>query len=388
MSAPAPALHDRAKGLAPQPTPASIGSESDEHWRDLISQIGSDIGSALTSALERVNTLATTGRIDRGGLRALREEVELARRVGMIGQQLARYASGRIHQQAEQVSLTQLLREVLLQRGREASARQLELRQSLRPAEVVADATLLHALAQAVVDWALEHARQSIEFRIDFKAWPAHARLVCRFAHGHDGALPGDVVARTDHASHLDSMSWRLVQQLAWTLHLEISREDAPQQTELSLVFPRTVNEEQIEGVSAVELDQGFGVSENSKPLAGSHVLVVASRRDLRGDIREATRHMGLLVDFVNSVEEAEEFCRDALPHAIVYESALAGDRFNRLREGIYAEVPGFVFIEIAEEGKAFEMAGEGTRRQALVGRDSVTDSLPSALLFELSRTL
>ena len=87
--------------------------------------------------------LATTGKIDRAGLRMLREEIERARRAGMIGQQLARFASGRIRQSPEQISVTQMLRDVLLQRGREATARQIEIRQALKPAEVVADATLL-----------------------------------------------------------------------------------------------------------------------------------------------------------------------------------------------------------------------------------------------------
>jgi hypothetical protein len=362
-------------------------SEPDEHWRDLIGQIGSDIGLPLTSALERVTALTTTGKIDRAGLKALRDEIEQARRVGMIGQQLARYASGRIRQSPEQVSLTQLMRDVLVQRGREATARGLEVRQSLRPAEVIIDATLLHALLQATVDWALEHGRQSVDFRIDLRNWPANARLTCQFAHATDHLSPPDVVARNDHAAALDSMSWRLVQQLAWTLQLGIERQDNADSVNLALEFPRTISE-QIEGVSAVEIDHGFSASENSKPLAGSHVLVIATRRDLRSDIRDATRHMGLVVDFVNSVEEAEEFCRDALPHAIVYESALAGQRFQQLRDGISTEVPTFVFIEIAEEGSAFELSGEGDRHHALVGRSTVTESLPSALIFELSRSM
>lgn len=370
---------------SPSPNDAPM-TEADTYWRELLGQLGSDIGATLTSAMERVTVLATTGKIDRGGLRALRDEIERARRVGMIGQQMARYASGRIRQSPEQLSLTQLMREVLVQRSREASAKGLELHQSLRPAEVIIDPTLLHALAQAVVDWALEHARSSVEFRIDFKPWPAHALLTCRIQHAAPLDAPG-VVARSDQGLQLDSMSWRLVQQIARTLSLDIQREDHADHATLTLEFPRTVSEE-IEGVTAVEMDQGFGVSDNSKPLAGSHVLVVATRRDLRSDIRDATRHMGLLVDFVNSVEEAEAFCRDGLPHAIVYESALAGERFKRLRDELTAEVPGFVFVEIAEEGTAFELGDESKHHRALVGRDAVVESLPSALLFELSRTL
>jgi hypothetical protein len=96
---------------------------------------------------------------------------------------------------------------------------------------------------------------------------------------------------------------------------------------------------------------------------------------------------MGLLVDFVGSVEEAEEFCRDALPHAIVFESVLANDRFQKLRYGIVGEMPTFVFIEIAPEGSALQLSTQGNDG-ARIGRDAVMQSLPSALIFELSRTL
>src|SRR3954462_9881706 len=129
------------------------GEPNEGHWREIIGQIGTEVGLPLSAALERVTVLATTGKIDRAGLRMLREEIERARRAGMIGQQLARFASGRIRQSPEQISVTQMLREVLLQRGREATARQIELRQSLKPADVVVDATLLYALMQAIVDW-------------------------------------------------------------------------------------------------------------------------------------------------------------------------------------------------------------------------------------------
>jgi hypothetical protein len=146
--------------------------------------------------------------------------------------------------------------------------------------------------------------------------------------------------------------------------------------------------QDEIEGVSVVEIDQGFGVSDNSKPLAGSHVLVVAGGREMRSLIKESIRHMGLLVDFVNSVEEAETFCHDALPHAIIYESVLANDRFQKLRAGIAAEMPSFVFIEVAPEGNALQLSTQGNENGARIGRDAVMQSLPSALIFELSRTL
>ena len=361
--------------------------EPDEgHWREIIGQIGTEVGLPLSAALERVTVLATTGKIDRAGLRMLREEIERARRAGMIGQQLARFASGRIRQSPEQISITQMLREVLLQRGREATTRQIEISQALKPAEVVVDATLLYALMQAVVDWSLDLAQAKLEFKLDIKAWPPYARLTVHFAHASSDASDRLTPVGTPLPS-LDSMSWRLVQQISWTLGLVMDRAVSESETTLTIEFPRTVHEE-IEGVSVVEIDQGFGVSDNSKPLAGSHVLVVAGGREMRSLIKESIRHMGLLVDFVNGVEEAEEFCRDALPHAIIYESVLAGDRFHKLRDGIAAEMPSFVFIEVAPEGNALQLSTNAKDGGARIGRDAVMQSLPSALIYELSRTI
>jgi hypothetical protein len=356
------------------------------HWREIIGQIGTEVGLPLSAALERVTVLATTGKIDRAGLRMLRDEIERASRAGMIGQQLARFASGRIRQSPEQISVTQMLREVLLQRGREATARQIEISQALKPAEIVVDATLLYALLQAVVDWSLDLAQKALEFKLYIKAWPPYARLTLRFAHASSDASDRLTPVGTPLPS-LDSMSWRLVQQISWTLGLVMDRAVSEHETTLTIEFPRTIHEE-IEGVSVVEMDQGFGVSDNSKPLAGSHVLVVSSGREVRSLIKESIRHMGLLVDFVNSVEEAEEFCRDALPHAIIYESVLSGDRFQRLRTGISSEMPSFVFIEISPEGSALKLSTHGNENGARIGRDAVMQSLPSALIFELSRTL
>ncbi len=361
--------------------------EPDEgHWREIIGQIGTEVGLPLSAALERVSVLAATGKIDRAGLRMLREEIERARRAGMIGQQLARFASGRIRQSPEQISVTQMLREVLLQRGREATARQIEISQALKPAEIVVDATLLYALLQAVMDWSLELARKNIEFKLDIKAWPPYARLSVRFSHASSDASDRLTPVGTPLPS-LDSMSWRLVQQISWTLGLVMDRVVSQSETSLTIEFPRTIHDE-IEGVSVVEIDQGFGVSDNSKPLAGSHVLVVAGGREVRSLIKESIRHMGLLVDFVATVEEAEEFCRDALPHAIIYESVLANDRFQKLRAGIATEMASFVFIEIAPEGNALQLSTQSNDNGARIGRDAVMQSLPSALIFELSRTL
>lgn len=368
--------HDRS-----HPAPSGDGEAAAQRWHALVAEIGAATAAPLTSALERIHALIASGRIDRAGLRALRDEVERARQAGMMGQQITRFASGRLRQSHERLQLADTLKSVIAHRHRETQARGIVLKPMLKPAEVIVDASLLFGLLNTTLDWALDHARSNIEFQIDFKSWPAHARLGCHFSH-----RPVDQ-AEMPEMPALESLSWRLLEQTAWTMGLPIDREDDAVSTRLTIEFPRTASDE-IEGVSTLEIDDGFAPSTNSKPLAGSHVLVIASRRELRVQIRDALRSMGLIVDFVNSVEEAAEFCRDGLPHAIIVESIQRGERFGRLHDEINAEVPDFVFIEIIEEGNTFEMSGFSGSNVARVGRDVIDSSLPSALMFELSKGL
>lgn len=367
------------------PAPAADDGEAAQRWHRLVSEIGAATATQLTAALERIHTLIASGKIDRTGLRALRDEVDGARSAGMIGQQIARFASGRLRQSHERLQLADTLKGVLAHRHRETQSRGIVLKPALKPAEVIVDASLLFSLLNTVLDWALAHAQSNIEFAIDIKAWPQNARLVCRFAH-----RPADQAAEGDRAPEpavLESLTWRLLEQTAWTMGLPLDRRDDALHSTLTIEFPRTAGDE-IEGVTTLEIDEGFAPSTNSKPLAGSHVLVVASRRDLRVQVRDALRNMGLIIDFVGSVDEAAEFCRDGLPHAMIIESIQRGEKFASLREEIANELPDFVFIEIIEEGNTFEMSGFSGSNVARVGRDVIESSLPSALMFELSKGL
>ena len=248
--------------------------------------------------------------------------------------------------------------------------------------------SLLFGLIQSVLDWSLQLARTHVDFRLDMKSWPAHARMTCRFGHQPpDQAEERGDVEPAARAAALDTLGWRLVDSTARAMNLIVQRDDTPTATTLVIEFPHTVNET-IEGVSAVELDHGFALSGNSRPLAGSHVLVVASRRDVRTQVRNAIAHMGLMVDFVGSVEGAREFCASGLPHAVVYESALGGDAFDTFKLDLESSGADLVYIEITEQGQTFEVSSFGGSAVARVGRDAIVTSLPSALMFELSKGL
>jgi hypothetical protein len=368
----------------PQPSDVHPEGDVEARWQALVLQVGSEIASPLTAALERIHLLTATGKIDRAGLRALRDEVDRARQAGIVSQQLARFASGRVKQSHEVLQLEEVLKNVLQLRARETQARGIELRPQLKSARVIVDGSLLYSLLNGMLDWALANAQARIELTIDFRPWPVHARLGCRFPHRPADQPDTSVTALT--LPQLDSLTWRLVEQTAWTMGLAVERRDHAGMTELVLEFPKTAGDEMI-GLAVGEGDE-LPVSTNSKALAGSHVLVVASRRDVRVAIRDALRNMGLLIDFVGSVEEASSFCREGLPHAIVFESILRGARFAAFRDEVLAEVPDFVFVEVLEQGAIVQPSSPDGRSMARVGRDAVASALPATLMLELTKSL
>lgn len=351
----------------------------------LVAQLGSEVAANLSTALERVTTLAATGKIDRAGLRLLRDEIDRARRAGIMGQQVVRLSSGRVQIANERLDLNGLLREALRQRGREIDARGIEVRQVLAPAEVMSDATLLFSLLQTLLDWSFEHAVSRIDVSLEIKAWPANALITLAFQHQPADEVDSSAKPAPGGEPRLNTMAWRLLQQTAGVLGLALVRKDAPGKTEVKVEFLQTLAP-RVGSLQKAEQEERVLSSHNSQPLAGRHVMVVASRREVRNVVREALRPMGLMVDFVTSVQEAQELVSDGLPHAVIYEAALAGEAFERLRTEMLNEVPTLVFVRIAEQGKAFEVLNLGGRQFASVGRDAIMAALPEALMFELSR--
>jgi len=340
--------------------------------------MGREISGLLSMALERIDLFASTGRIDRGTLHQLRHEVEGARQVGMLAQQLDRLASGAIRSAPEEISLTQLLRDALVERHVETQARGLLLEQAMQPTEVVADVTLLHTLVQSLMAWAYGYADGRIGVRLESQ--DAQVRLTCRIdrpalREGSAADAPADV--------SLDSVAWRLLRQVASLLGVQLHREDSDTSSLLAVDLTPLAVQQQA-AVTVVELEDDYPSSQHSNPLAGSKILVIVSRRALRNEVRDAIYSMGMAVDFVASIDEAFGFCLDTTPDAVVYESALGGQRFEQLRVELQRLNSDVALVEIAEEGEDFTLS-DLQNPQARVGREALT-RLPAALLFELTR--
>ena len=370
-----PAPDDRSVGDGQAPAAAGLA---------LVGQMGAEMSRPLEAALARIDAVLATGRLDRAGIHTLRADIELARGIAETGRQIERCAAMALAARPQQIELGPVLREAVLRRARRTEALGIEVRQLIKPAQVVVDPALLLELLQAVLDWSVAHARSGIELRLDMKSWPAHALLSCRFVH-HPAdqaedlppAALGSFVARS-----LETVAWRLVQAWASALGVIAAREDTPVRTSMTLEFPATVNEMSIDTVASP-----LQTLPDTGTAAPSAVLVLAARREMRNQVRASIRQMNLAVSYADDIEEARRLSTETRPRAVVYEAAFGVDcAFVRWRDELLARAPDTAFIEVSDEGRVLEIVSAKGLQVARVGRDAVVRSLPSALSFELTR--
>jgi len=349
----------------------------------LVAQLGSEVAGTLSSALDRVLRLAATGRIDRVGLRALHDEIDRARRAAIVGQQLARLGAGDVDVGRERLDLALLLHAAVSQRQAQTDARGLELRLRLKSAPVDSDATLLFTLLQSLLDWACEHAAGRVELQVEPQAWPARTQLGCRFAHTAPDTVDSAAMPLDEAPRELDNLAWRLLEQTAALLSLGLTRQDDARFTELTLDIPERPLP-LADGVlslsvadAAAPIPSPAGTPDG---LAGLQVLVFSSRREVRNVATAALRPLAVLVDVVETQDEALHFCREGLPHVLLHDEGLAPGALSALRAALPAAPAGPVLMVLAEHGRWLEMhqlAGIGSCR---IGRDGIFTALPLAL--------
>lgn len=356
----------------------------------LAGQVGAEVAAALSSAQDRVRLLIETGRIGRRSLQALYEEIGRARRVAMLGQQVSRLAAGRVRQAPESLELPQMLREALAQRIDEVAIRGLEVRQVLQPAAVSVDPSLLYTLIVSLLDWAFEHCRaQTLTVGTLVQPWPVHALLRCDFTWRAPDRLDPDAdlafeverAERGDDPAALDTMPWRLVQQACRAMDVRIERRDTPWQVQLTLAFPETPRRWPKLVDEQMALEDPYAMS--VQPLAGSQVLVLAGRADVRRLVREATATMGLAIDHVTTLAEARECAHHLLPDVLIVDER--NSEVDRLLAELKAGGSGPALVHVSAAFKGLEISTSGRFEILRVGTEGVMRELPAALRYALS---
>ena len=369
----------------PSPSPAAVGkspaeSEAwslDDHWPEMVSNLASQVTEGVSLLQHHLDQLLVKGRLSKLEHRLLSVPAERIKLAGVSAQQVQRFYGGRIRQSHEKVNLADLIEGVLQERKTELGQLGIALRRKLKPLEVLIDPTVAHTFVNAVLDWALPFGNR-IDVRLDLNSWPQNARLQVRVA--NDGLPPSS-------SAHMDNLSWMLIRQIANSAGgIEPTRDLNDDGVSFTAMFTRTV--QAVDGISAVDLSDDHTRTSMFKSLSGTYVLTVSPSLQIRADVRDALREIGIASDSVVDLQQAREAMRARMPNLIVVDSELKGDDFDAFRREILREVFEFPFVEISPDDSSFDMSGFGEFSMAKVGRGNIREALGTAVMFELAKAV
>ncbi len=347
----------------------------DEHWPGLIAGLADQITEGVSALQHQIDQLLARGRISKAEHRTLSIPADRIKQAGVSAQQVTRFYSGRIRQTHEKVDMSVLVEGVLQERKQELGILGIALRRKLKPVEVLIDPTVAHTFVNAVLDWGLPFGNR-VDVRMDLNAWPQHARLQVRVF--NDGVPPSS-------AASSDNVSWMLIRQIALTAGgIEVEREMNDEGVGFTALFTRTV--QAVDGISAVDLSDEQ--SSMFKSLSGTYVLTISPSLQIRADVRDALREIGVLSDSVVDFHQAREAIKGRMPNLIVVDSEIKDDAFESFRRDLLREVFEFPFVEISPDDSSFDMSGFGEFSMAKVGRGNIREALGTAVMFELAKMM
>ncbi|HEY9094259.1 MAG TPA: hypothetical protein VIN35_00840 [Hydrogenophaga sp.] len=347
----------------------------DDHWPELVSSLADQFTESVSSLQHQFDHLLASGRISKQEHRAMSIPAERIKQAGLGAQQINRFYMGRIRQSHEKVDMAQLVEGVLQERKQELAILGIALRRKLKPVEVLIDPTVAHTFVNAVLDWSLPFGNR-VDMRLDLNAWPQHARLQLRVA--NDGAPPSS-------APTSDSLSWMLIRQIALVSGgIEIERTQNEDGVNFTAMFTRTV--QAVDGISAVDLSDDH--SSMFKSLSGTYVLTISPSLQIRADVRDALREIGISSDSVVDFQQARDVIKSRMPNLIVVDSEIKDDEFDDFRRALLREVFEFPFVEISPDDSSFDMSGFGEFSMAKVGRGNIREALGTAVMFELAKMM
>ena len=369
----------------PSPSPAAVGKSTaeseawslDDHWPEMVSNLASQVTEGVSLLQHHLDQLLVKGRLSKLEHRLLSVPAERIKLAGVSAQQVQRFYGGRIRQSHEKVNLADLIEGVLQERKTELGQLGIALRRKLKPLEVLIDPTVAHTFVNAVLDWALPFGNR-IDVRLDLNSWPQNARLQVRVA--NDGLPPSS-------SAHMDNLSWMLIRQIANSAGgIEPTRDLNDDGVSFTAMFTRTV--QAVDGISAVDLSDDHTRTSMFKSLSGTYVLTVSPSLQIRADVRDSLREIGIASDSVVDLQQAREAMRARMPNLIVVDSELKGDDFDAFRREILREVFEFPFVEISPDDSSFDMSGFGEFSMAKVGRGNIREALGTAVMFELAKAV
>jgi hypothetical protein len=166
---------------------------------------------------------------------------------------------------------------------------------------------------------------------------------------------------------------------------IDVERDVTGEGVSFTAMFNRTVVQA-MAGVSAVDLSDEH--SSMFKSLSGTYVLTISPSLQIRADVRDALREIGISSDSVVDFQQARDAIKARMPNLIVVDTEIKDEHFESFRSDLLREVFEFPFVEISPDDSSFDMSGFGEFSMAKVGRGNIREALGTAVMFELAKMM
>ena len=345
----------------------------------LVGQFGAELAEPINTMHNIVQDFNQSRHMSHAQMAQLVASVETALKVTRQSQQIARLAEGQLRQSHERLHLDQLLHQTLAEQSLALKARGIEIHRNIKPVEIIIDPGLLSSLIETALTWGCSQGKRVV-VSLGIKNWPEHGILAIKASNPPGSPAP---------SAQADTLAWQLLVLTAQVMGVTLEREvTANGEAMLLMEFARTVK--QFEGVTSFEMDVSGDSSfhNGTKPMAGMRILLITNDAMVRAEVERAGRLLGLLVDRVSSVEQAQRYVQLGMPNLVIIDQELNDDSFGRLQNDITSTNPNLGFIEIADESNTFEISSWMSDSMTRVSRDVMRAQLPSVLTLELARAL
>jgi len=347
----------------------------ENRWGELVVGLADEMAQTVATLRNQVDQLLARERLSAIEHRALSAPIDRLKQIGLTAQRIQRFHAGRIRQSHEKVQMADLVEALLDERRRDFAALAIELRRKCKPVEVLIDPTVAYAFVNAALDWVTPFG-QRVDVRLDLNTWPQHARLLVRAF--NEGMPPSS-------AAQLNSLSWMLLREIAKTSGgIEIEREANEEGVSLTVFFTRTV--QSVDGLSTFDL--GDDPTTIFKSMQGVYVLTVSPSLQLRAEVRDALRELGITSDSVVDFLQARAALLHRTPSLIILDAELRGEEFDDFQRSVLRDFLEMPFVEISPDSRSFDMSGFDELSMAKVGRTNIRESLGTAVMFELAKVM
>lgn len=374
--------------IEPAPAPALPYAAANNWYSDFefAGILGRELAQPLSDMQSVLQQVQRAGVLRGEDVKRLNDGIHQARTLVMQSQQISRLACGRLRQTHETLSLDKMVATSLHEHAQMFHTQGIEVFQRIRPIEVIVDASLLHSLIDAALDWAAGLGRK-LTVTLDVKNWPEHGLLMFKTSHTIADKTHEPSINAFESNPSDDTVRWYLVNEISHAMGLTVERVSSANETCLVLEFPRTVT--RLEGLTAIEVDTGFdSLFSESKPMAGTRILLITNNARLQGEVQGICKRARLVLDCVSNANHAVRFCELDFPTLVIIDENMRDRVFNELYGDLRSTDPNIPFIEIAATANTLEMAGWTSDSMSRLSQDALQTHLVTFVATELSKVM